>query len=618
MHSKSRPRNGFITVFLITAFFVGSLPLQAQDIVTSSDISGGSSVFVFRGNRKAKQTKVAYQAVAKRTVVQKRETRVKLVKQSTTIAKAVQKTRPTKRIDAAEFVKIQPQIARMSKEQASLVFAGAGEYYLERDDVDKGLEFFRESITLDAANKAGKLGLSDASVRKGNQLLEKEEFAQSKFYFEDAIKNDPNNATAYAGLAEAQDSLDENDQAAANYEKALSLNQNLTELYTSLGISYYRKGDIAKAKTLLTKALASDAENPETQFFLASILYKENKNQEALTAIQKVLKSDANNADAHYLAANILDNLGKSSDAIAEYNQTITLNPKSSEAWFDLGAAQFNAGNYAEAIKAYDTVTRLDNRNWEAYLNLADAYWQAEDFMKAEGAYNLALTFLDRNKTADVSKEEKAEIYSKFGFTLGQQCRILMMQRKQCNKWIPMLNNFQKAVDLAPDAINYSNLGWAYFNQGHLDMASKREAEGREKLLKAKAALESAINLKPQFVEAPLMNLGGTFIDLGDYAAAIETLKKVSGKRSDWQTADYMMGVAYRKNGELDKAADAFNSALKKDDKYIAALAGLGETQFRRNKKGEADKVVARLKSIGTPDAIVQAQKLEAVMKLPS
>lgn len=616
MLSKSRRRNGLITVILITAFFIGTLPLGAQDIVTSSDISGGSSVFVFRGNRKAKQVKAAYKPIAKRTVVQKRETRAKLVKQSTTVAKAAQKIRPTKRIDSQEFQRIQPKIATMSKEQASLVFAGAGEYFLERDDVDKGLEFFRESVNLDAKNKFGKLGLSDASVRKGNQLLEKEEFDKAKFYFEDAIKNDPNNATAYAGLAEAQDSTDENEKAAANYEKALSLNQNLTELYTPLGIAYFRKGDIAKAKTLLTKAIATDANNPETQYFLASILYKENKPQEALTAVQKVLKSDPNNADARYLMANILDSLGREKDAIAEYNQATTLNPKSADAWFDLGAAQFNAGNYQEAIKAYETVTRIDNRNWEAYLNLAETYWQTEDFVKAEGAYNLALTFIERTK-ADVSNEEKAEIYNKFGFTLGQQCRVLMSQNKQCNKWTTMLSHFQKATDLVPDAINYSNLGWAYFNQGHLDVVSRREAVGREKLLKAKAALESAINLKPQFIEAPLMNLGGTLIDLGEYPAAIETLKKVSGKRGDWQTADYMLGVAYRKSGDLNKAADAFNSALKKDQNYVAALAGLGETQFRRDKKDEAAKVVARLKKIGTPEAAMEAQKLETTMKLP-
>jgi hypothetical protein len=182
MLSKSSGRNGFLTAILITAFLVGSLPLQAQDIVTSSDISGGSSVFVLRGNRKAKQVKAAYKPVAKRTVVQKRETRAKLVRQTTTVAKAVQKSRPTKRVDAQEFKRLQPQIATMGKEQASLIFAGAGEYYLERDDVDKGLEFFRESVKLDANNKLGKLGLSDASVRKGNQLLEKEEFAQSKIF----------------------------------------------------------------------------------------------------------------------------------------------------------------------------------------------------------------------------------------------------------------------------------------------------------------------------------------------------------------------------------------------------------------------------------------------------
>lgn len=616
MLSRSVRRNGFINAILITAFLIGSLPLPAQDIVTSSDISGGSSVFVLRGNRKTKQVKAAYKPVAKRTVVQKRETRAKLVRQSTTVAKAVQKTRPTKRVDQQEFQRIQPKIATMSREQASLVFAGAGEYFLERDNVDQGLEFFRESVKLDANNKFGKLGLSDASVRKGNQLLEKEEFAQSKFYFEDAIKNDPNNATAYAGLAEAQDSTDESDKAVANYEKALSLNANLTELLAPLGIAYFRKGDIAKAKALLTKAVAADPDNSETQFFIASIQYRENKYQEALTAVQKVLKKDPDNADAHYLMANILDGLGREKDAIAEYNRATTINPKFTDAWFDLGAAQFNAGNYAEAIKAYKTVTQLDNRNWEAYLNLADAYWQTEEFTQSESAYTLALTFIDRTK-ADVSNQEKAEIYNKFGFTLGQQCRVLIAQAKQCNKWKLMLDYFQKATDLVPDAVNYSNLGWAYFNQGHLDVIARREAAGREKLLKAKAALESAIKLNPKFVEAPLMNLGGTLIDLGEYPAAIETLKKVAGKRGDWQTADYMLGVAYRKSGDFNKAADAFNVALKKDQNYVAALAGLGETQYRRNKKDEADKVVARLKKIGTPDAMLEAQKLETTMKLP-
>lgn len=615
MLSRSLRVNGLITAFLIAAFFVGSLPLRAQDIVTSSDISGGSSVFVFRGNRKAKQVKAAYKTVAKRTAVQKRETRARLVRQSNVVAKAVQKTRPTKRVDAQEFKRIQPQIARMSKDEASLVFAGAGEYYLERDDVDNGLDFFRESLNLSANNKFARLGLSDASVRKGNQLLEKEDFAKAKFYFEDAIKNDPTNATAYAGLAEAQDSSGEDEKAFANYEKALGLNQNLTELYTPLGIAYFRKGDIAKAKNYLTKAVAADAENSETQFFVASILYKENKNQEALAAVQKSLKNDPNNADAHYLLANILNDLGREKDSIAEYNQATTLNPKLTDAWFDLGAAQFNAENYADAIKAYETVTRLDNRNWEAYLNLAEAFWRAEDFTKAEGAYNLALTFIERDK-ADVSVQEKAEIYNKLGWTLGQQCRILMAQAKMCKASV-MLTHFQKATELVPDAINYSNLGWAYFNQGHLDVISRRDAAGREKLLKAKAALESAINLKPQFVEAPLMNLGGTYIDLGEYPAAIETLKKVSGKRGDWQTADYMLGVAYRKSGDLNKAADAFNSALKKDSSYVAALAGFGETQFRRNKRDEADKIVARLRKIGTPDAMQQAQRLEATMKLP-
>jgi hypothetical protein len=53
-----------------------------------------------------------------------------VVRQATTIAKSIQKTRPTKRIDAQEFKRIEPKIPTMTREEASLIFAGAGEYYL--------------------------------------------------------------------------------------------------------------------------------------------------------------------------------------------------------------------------------------------------------------------------------------------------------------------------------------------------------------------------------------------------------------------------------------------------------------------------------------------------------
>ena len=132
------------------------------------------------------------------------------------------------------------------------------------------------------------------------------------------------------------------------------------------------------------------------------------------------------------MLANILDKLDRDTEAIAEYNKAIAINPKMSNAWFDLGAAYYNAGNYAEAIKAYETVTKLDNRNWQAYLNFADTYWQSGNFAKAEGAYNLALVFI--NRTNEVSNQEKAEIYNKFGWTLGQQCRVLMEQANSAIK----------------------------------------------------------------------------------------------------------------------------------------------------------------------------------------
>jgi len=604
MHRKFGWQKGFIGSFLVFSFFIGSLPIKGQELVSVSDITGGSSVFVFRSSAKSAPKKFVSTAKVKRTRAQRVETAKKVTKQFVAIAKVTPRRSRSKSVDPNNMP---PAPNTMPKEQVSKIFAGVGEYYMDQENTDKAIEYFRESVTLDSKNTNAKSGLSEALSLKGNALLVEEKPETAKGYFEESLTNNPKNAVAFFGLGEVFSALEKDDEAIANYEKALLLDKDLTEINVPLGILYYQKGEIAKADTFLTRALAVSPNDADTQYFLGLVRYAQNRNQESLTAFREALKADSGNAELHFRIGEALERLNKNEDAVIAFNEAVKLKPQYFEANFELGSVYYEMGKYTESIKAFEAAKKLKNDNIDVYVNLGDAYRQIPDYNNAESNYNMATIFIQRDP--NYSKEETAEIYSKIGYVIGRQCEINMRKAVRC-KWNTAITSLEKAVELSPNAADYTNLGWAYYSAGRIDMASRNEAEGRPKLEKAKVALLKAISMNPKFVEAPLVNLGSIYIDLAEYPAAIDALKQVTDKRGDWTFALYALGVAYRKNGDIPNAITYFQKAVDKDPNYVAAWSGLAESQIRNKNKKEAQKIIDKLKTL----APGEAQKLEVLM----
>lgn len=598
-------RKCILTLTLIS-FFCGVLPVNGQDLVAVNDISGGSSVFVFRSSSKSSPKKFVSVTKTKRTKAQRVETAKRVTKQFTTVAKVQPRRTRSKSYDPNN---LPPSTNTMPKDQVSRIFAGVGEYYMDNDETDKAVEFFRESVTLDAKNANAKNGLSEALALKGNKLLIDDKADLARFFFEDSLKNNPKNAVAYYGLGEVLAQLDKDNEALANYEQALQLDKDLTEIYVPLGILYYQKGEIAKADEFLTKALAASSDDAETQYFLGLVRYSQNRNQEALTAFRKAVAADANNAETHFYVGESLARLNQDKEAIVEYNEAIRLKPQYFEALFALGSTYYKLENYADAAKTFDLARKLKSDNIAVRINLGDTYRQLGNYNDSESNYNSATLFISRDP--NFSKEEAAEVYSNIGFVLGKQCEINLRRGAPC-KWVNAIQSLEKAIELSPNAADYTNLGWAYYNSAKLDIGARKEADAKPKLENAKIALQKAIALNPKFAEAPLLNLGTVLIDLGEYPAAIEALKQVDTKRNDWAFVNYALGVAYRKNNNIDDAIKQFRKALDKESNYVAALAGLGESEFRKGNKKETEKVIERLKKLNPNEA----NKLEIMMKL--
>lgn len=602
MIRKTQTLQAALSTIIVFAILFATLPVSGQDLVPVSDITGGSSVFVFRNSAKSTR-KFSTASRATRTKTQRLETAKKIKKQYDTLAKIQPRRVKSTVVDPDN---LPPSVRTMPKNQASVIFAGVGEYYIENNDTENSVSFFRESVSLDQKNKKAVDGLSDALAAKGNELLLADKATTARAFFLESLKNNPKNAAAYFGLGEVYSDLDQADQAVTNYEKALENDPALTEIYLPLGILYFQKGEIAKADDLLTKALAKSSESAEAQVFLGVIRSSQNRNAEALAAFQKAKQLDPSYPEAFYQSGESLVRIGKFAEAIPDYQKAVSLRSNYFEAWRGLGLAFFEAEKYSDSIAAYKQALRYKNDSAEVNAALGDANRMAGNFNDAKSNYDLAILFMTRSK--DFSKEELADIYSKIGYVIGRQCEINQRTFVAC-QWPAAITALEKAVELGGgNSADFANLGWAYYNAARIDQYEKREADRTIKLEAARTNLQKAVASNPAYVEGPLLNLGMTLTDLGDYNGAVDALSRVVKKEPKWVFALNELGIAYRKLNKFKEAIEQFKKAIDREPKFASAIYNLGEAEFRNGNLGNTKQAYQKLKALGRNDYATQLE----------
>jgi tetratricopeptide (TPR) repeat protein len=568
---------------LLWSLLLNSLPVKAQgEIVTSEDISGGSSVFVFRKSSKAPQAKFAPKAKPKRGKVEKAETRKKFDVEAKKVtpqrkkitAKVTATPKPTPKPSPGKPTPKPTPIKTMSPEDASNAIGVGAEIYLERGEVDKAIGGFQEAIKLYSANTLAKEGLSEALTVKGEKVAASDGFDYAIPYYEKAVANNPNNAVALARLGAAYEELEDDAKAFEYYQKAVAANPNLTTIYAPLGIGYYQRGEIEKADQLLTKAVAVSNDDYQTQYLLGLIHYKKNRDEQAIAAFKRTLELKNDFAEAHYFLGEVYDRNKRDNEAFEQYNEAVKDNPKYAEAWFDLGAAYFNKERYQDAINAYQKAVQFNNANYEAHANLADVYrvlayntivkniqdekLRNELYGKAEGSYRTATDLAENNPKAKEDRTGMAELYNKYGFVLG---RLL--------KWNSAIAALNKSISYNPDATDYTNLGWAYYNASQVDARNKQNESAKAKLEQGRDFLQKAVAMDKNS-KAAYMNLGVTQNELGDYAGAIDSMKKCLSLQPDWFLALNELGYAYRGTGDLGEAVKNFKRASEIAEKKLS------------------------------------------------
>ncbi len=190
----------------------------------------------------------------------------------------------------------------------------------------KALAKNRADRHADVATFVSALHKSSAQwCQDGMALFNLKRYEEAIAAYEQAIRLNPNHATAYYNKGNALFNIKRYEEAIAAYEQAIRLNPNHAT-------AYYNKG---------------------------MALFDLKRYEEAIATYEQAIRLNPNHADAYHNKGNALFNLKRYEEAIAAYEQAIRLNPNHADAYHNKGLALKQLGKSREAEQAYAKARQL-------------------------------------------------------------------------------------------------------------------------------------------------------------------------------------------------------------------------------------------------------------------
>jgi tetratricopeptide (TPR) repeat protein/TolB-like protein len=250
-------------------------------------------------------------------------------------------------------------------------------------------------------------------------------------FYEQAVKQDPGFAIAYAGIADANLRMyrltkdnDWAERAVNAAQQAERLNENFPEVYFALGSAYVATGKTTESISVLKRAvdLAPNSDegyrrlgdafrasgnkqealaayqhaiqlNPYYWFnynALGSACVKFAENQKALEAFQRVTELEPDNAAGYQNLSAVYFSMGQFDKSIPFLQKSLELD-KHPIGYSNLGTAYFYLRRYDEAVPMFEQAVRLDPGSEINLGNLADAYRWAGKTQQANATYSQAI-----------------------------------------------------------------------------------------------------------------------------------------------------------------------------------------------------------------------------------
>jgi tetratricopeptide (TPR) repeat protein len=227
-------------------------------------------------------------------------------------------------------------------------FNNRGRAYQAKDDLDRAIADFNETIRLDAKYALAYYAqYAVARYARGVRYQIKGDGDRAIADFDEAIRLDPKNARAFNIRGYAYRASGDLDRAIADYDEAIRLDPKFGVAYSGRGAAYQNKGDLDRAATDFDEAVRHDPKYAFAHFGRAVVYQAKGDLDTAIADYDEAIQLDPKNAQAFNNRGDAYRAKCDFDRAIADYDEAIRLNPKLASAYNGRGLAKQAKGDAA-------------------------------------------------------------------------------------------------------------------------------------------------------------------------------------------------------------------------------------------------------------------------------
>jgi tetratricopeptide (TPR) repeat protein len=412
----------------------------------------------------------------------------------------------------------------------------------------------------------------EAHLAAGNAFLELGEVEQAYEVLQQAIELAPRSAEVQAAFGQAAARAHKYEAAHAAFTRAAELepSPDRCAYLREAGEALWAMGRFAAATAAWQSALASQPRDNLTLARLGMALVHLGQHAEALAALEKAAEQNPQNVNAIREAARAALALNELEKAAQYLERVIDVSPGDAEARFLLGRAREQQGEMAEALSLYRQAARLNPGEGRYLAAAAETLARLGDLEEAVKVMSSAQSISPDNPEV---QQRAGEIYLQAGHA-AQAARA-----------------FQELVSARPHEAN----AYLALAQALVRLAEQREIETRAKLSSTLNEAENRMGVMPALHQAAALGadpqavrywMGRAKAVTGDPKEAQQLLEAVLVSPAPGQFVGAelyrALGSALRKSGQLDRAREALQAALKSNrvravgERYLLTAAPKG------------------------------------------
>ena len=465
--------------------------------------------------------------------------------------------------------------------------------YLEKEEVDKAIDYFKKSIANNPANIAARLGLANTLYAK-NQL----KIAADEYEF--ILRLKPGNATARANLANIKLTLGDLDSAISEYTKLIQTapsHPKAKEARSKLNILYFRK-----AEKLI--ADLSGAKSKQKVLATAKHWISQNQLNTAQWLLTEFLKQYPNDIKANYLLAVIYINKGELQTGLKHLSKSIAGDDSNTSYLITYGELLARIGKLDQAILTLEKVVALSKDSFRKDAAVRKIELINGEKLARKGDLNAALnhyllllnkdpkdiTLLNRiaNIYISLGNKKKAEdALQKIVVIKGlqKQEKVLLSQaRTELAK-----GKYDKARPLLTRIIEYNpKSSKAYYWLSVVDERQNRLESAIRNIKRSTEYAPENITLKKELARL-LVSVGRADEAIKMYKTLAQNQTNIATKNELLRLGSFVQGQYYMQSAQYEKAKAHYQKMSKQFDQDITVLEALASVYVKLKNYKEAE-----------------------------